>query len=51
MFVPYIVSRIRANQRYHQTARELARYSDHQLNDIGISRFEIDAIARRQYDQ
>ena len=49
MFVKYILSRIRANQRYRQTTRELTRYTDHQLNDIGISRFEIDVIARRQY--
>ena len=51
MFVAYILSRIRANQRYRQTARELTRYTDRQLKDVGITRFEIEAIARRQYNQ
>lgn len=48
MFMEYILSRIRANQRYRQTVRELMRYSDEQLKDVGISSFEIDVIARRQ---
>jgi uncharacterized protein YjiS (DUF1127 family) len=47
MFASNILSRIRAHRRYRQTLRELGQYSDHQLTDIGISRFEIDAIARR----
>ncbi|MEI2301910.1 DUF1127 domain-containing protein [Ensifer sp. MJa1] len=51
MFVHYLLSRIRAHQPYRQTALELGRHSDHQLEDIGISRFEIDAVARRQQDQ
>lgn len=49
MFMNYILSRIRAHQHYRQTYRELARYSEHQLDDIGISRAEIDGIARRQF--
>ncbi|NVD40009.1 DUF1127 domain-containing protein [Ensifer sp. HO-A22] len=49
MFMNYIVSKVRAHQRYRQTALELSRYSDHQLEDVGISRAEIDAIARRQF--
>lgn len=50
MIMHYLISRIRAHQRYRQTALELGRYSDHQLDDIGIYRFEIDDIARRQFN-
>lgn len=51
MFALQILSRVRAHLRYRQTLRELARYSDHQLRDIGITRFGIEAIARRQFQQ
>ena len=51
MIMHYLLSRICAHQRYRQTALELGRYSDHQLDDIGIYRFEIDDIARRQFHQ
>ncbi|MCV9960301.1 DUF1127 domain-containing protein [Pararhizobium sp. BT-229] len=51
MFVAYVLSKIRANQRYRKTVRELSQYSDEQLTDVGISRFEINAIALRQYSQ
>ncbi|MBB3979690.1 uncharacterized protein YjiS (DUF1127 family) [Rhizobium azooxidifex] len=47
MFASNILSRIRAHRRYRQTLRELAQYTDHQLSDVGISRFEIETIARR----
>ena len=39
--------RIRQYQRYRQTVRELRGMSDKELNDIGISRFDICAIAKR----
>ncbi|MEI3855571.1 MULTISPECIES: DUF1127 domain-containing protein [unclassified Ensifer] len=51
MIMHYLLSRIRDHQRYRQTALELGRYSDHQLDDIGIYRFEIDDIARRQFNK
>lgn len=51
MFVAYTLSRIRAHQRYRKTVRELSRYTDEQLKDVGISRFDIDVIARRLYSQ
>ena len=47
MFVAYILSKIRAYWRYQEAFRELSRLSNRELQDIGISRFEIDAIARR----
>ncbi|MDI7864659.1 DUF1127 domain-containing protein [Rhizobiaceae bacterium n13] len=49
MFATYFLSRIRAHRRYRQTVRELAQYTDHQLRDVGITRFDIEAIARRQF--
>jgi uncharacterized protein YjiS (DUF1127 family) len=51
MFATYLLSKIRAHQRYRRTLHELERYTDHQLKDVGICRSEIDVIARRQYDQ
>jgi uncharacterized protein YjiS (DUF1127 family) len=47
MFVSYILSKIRAYWRYHEAASELSRLSNRELQDIGISRDEIDAIARQ----
>jgi uncharacterized protein YjiS (DUF1127 family) len=47
MFVAYILSKIRAYWRYKEAFRELSRLSNRELQDIGISRFEIDAIARQ----
>ncbi|MDF1635326.1 DUF1127 domain-containing protein [Mycoplana sp. MJR14] len=47
MFASYILSRIRAHRRYRRILHELSRYTDHQLRDVGISRFEIEAIARK----
>ena len=48
MFVTYILSKIRSYFRYRETLSELSQLSDRELNDLGISRFEIDAIARKQ---
>ncbi len=50
MIMHYLLSRIRAHQRYRQTALELGRHSDQHLDDIGIHRFDIDDIARRQFN-
>jgi uncharacterized protein YjiS (DUF1127 family) len=47
MFVSYILSKVRAYLRYRETIRELSQLSDRELDDLGISRFQIDAIARQ----
>jgi uncharacterized protein YjiS (DUF1127 family) len=46
MFVSYILSKIRAYLRYRETVRELSQLSDRELDDLGISRFQIESIAR-----
>lgn len=43
MFVTFILSKIRAYRRYRQNVRELMQFSDRELDDLGISRYEIDA--------
>ncbi len=47
MFVSYILSKVRAYMRYRETVRELSQLSDRELDDLGISRFQIDSIARQ----
>ena len=46
MLVGQILSRIRAWMRYRETVRELSLLSDRELSDVGLSRFEIRAVAR-----
>jgi uncharacterized protein YjiS (DUF1127 family) len=46
MFTSVILSKIREYLRYRETLRELARLSDRELEDIGISRYQIDRVAR-----
>jgi uncharacterized protein YjiS (DUF1127 family) len=46
MFVSYLLSRIRGYLRYRQTVRELSQLTDRDLSDLGITRFQIPAIAR-----
>jgi uncharacterized protein YjiS (DUF1127 family) len=47
MFVTYILSKIRAYKLYRQTVNELSELSDRELTDLGMSRFEIAAVARK----
>jgi uncharacterized protein YjiS (DUF1127 family) len=47
MFVSYALSKVRAYLRYRDTVRELSQLSDRELDDLGISRFQIDSIARQ----
>jgi uncharacterized protein YjiS (DUF1127 family) len=47
MFAAIILSKIRAYQRYRQSIRELTQFSDRELEDLGISRYEIDVTARQ----
>ena len=47
MVVAYILSKLRAYRRYRQTIRELMQFTDRELADLGISRNDIDAVARQ----
>jgi uncharacterized protein YjiS (DUF1127 family) len=47
MFVTYILSKVRAYMRYRETVRELSQLTDRELDDLGISRFQIENIARQ----
>jgi uncharacterized protein YjiS (DUF1127 family) len=47
MFVTWVLSRIRAYQRYRNTVRELQQLSDRELDDVGLSRADISDVARR----
>ena len=49
MFVAFLLSRIHAYQRYRASIRELAHFSERELDDLGISRYENDAAARSSY--
>lgn len=50
MFVSFLLSKIRNWARYRETVRELSRLSDRELEDLGISRVEIDSVARGHVD-
>ncbi len=47
MFVTFILSKIRAYRRYRETVRELMQFTDRELEELGISRNEINVIARQ----
>ena len=47
MFVTQILSKVRAYMRYRETVRELSQLTDRELDDLGISRFQIATIARQ----
>ncbi len=47
MFVAFALSKIRAYLRYRQTIRELMQFTDRELQDLGLSRYEIEGIARQ----
>jgi uncharacterized protein YjiS (DUF1127 family) len=46
MFVTYLLSQIRSYLRYRETVRELSQFSDRELDDLGIGRWDIDTVAR-----
>ena len=46
MFTAVILSKIKAYLKYRETVRELSRLTDRELEDIGISRVDIDGLAR-----
>ncbi|CAH1670098.1 MAG: DUF1127 domain-containing protein [Chelatococcus sp.] len=47
MIVTHILAKIRSYLRYRDTVRELSRLSDRELNDLGLSRWDIPFIARK----
>ncbi|CUA85801.1 DUF1127 domain-containing protein [Chelatococcus daeguensis] len=47
MFVSYILAKIKAYIRYRETVRELSRLTDRELNDLGISRWDIPFVAKK----
>ncbi len=42
-----IINNFRNWRRYRNTVNELSRLSTHELNDLGISRYDIQAVARK----
>lgn len=46
MFITSLLSKVRSYLRYRETVRELSQLTDRELDDLGISRFQIDGIAR-----
>ena len=47
MFISYILAKVQAYFRYRETVRELSLLSNRELDDLGISRSQIDIIARQ----
>ena len=47
MFVSVILAKVQAYLRYRATVRDLSLLSNRELDDLGISRSQIDAIARQ----
>ena len=47
MFLALIVAKVTAWRRYRDSLRELSRFSDRELNDLGISRSDIECVARQ----
>lgn len=45
MFVAFLLSRIYVFLRYRASVRELSHFSDRELDDLDISRYEIDVTA------
>ncbi|WP_407525337.1 DUF1127 domain-containing protein [Methylobacterium oryzisoli] len=46
MFVSLILSKLRSYLRYRETVLELSRLTDRELEDLGISRYDIRGVAR-----
>ena len=46
MIITHVLAKLRNWKRYRETVRELSRLSDRDLADLGISRFDIDSVAR-----
>lgn len=46
MFASVILAKVRAYLKYRETVRQLSTLTDRELEDIGISRFQIQSLAR-----
>ncbi len=46
MFLSTLLAGINRWLRYRETVRQLSRLSDRELNDLGVHRSDIEAIAR-----
>jgi uncharacterized protein YjiS (DUF1127 family) len=46
MLVSWVLAKIRNYLQYRKTVSELSRLTDRELDDFGISRYDIDSIAR-----
>jgi uncharacterized protein YjiS (DUF1127 family) len=46
MIVSWVLSKIRTYLQYRETVAELSRLTDRELDDLGISRFDIESVAR-----
>lgn len=47
MALTFLVARIRNWLKYRETVRELSRLTDRELDDLGISRWDIPFIAKK----
>jgi uncharacterized protein YjiS (DUF1127 family) len=45
LFVAFLLSRISAYRQYRASAHELSHFSERELDDLGMSRYEIDNAA------
>lgn len=50
MFVSLVLSKIRSYLRYRETLSELSRLSDRDLADLGLSRHDLDGVARGRHN-
>ncbi len=46
MIVSWVLSKIRNYLQYRGTVAELSRLTDRELEDLGISRYDIESVAR-----
>ena len=47
MTIKDITTKLAAWRRYRESVRDLSRLTDRELNDLGIGRSDIEAVARR----
>ena len=47
MLLSLLAAKIAAYRRYRDSVRELSRLNDRELNDLGISRSDIEFVARQ----
>jgi len=47
MIVSWVLSKIRNYIQHRETVAELSRLTDRELDDLGISRYDIESVARQ----